>query len=87
MKSICVFCGSSTGSNSKYVAAARQLGELIAQKKLRLVDQPKIPERSIEISYENTFALKKMQRCLEYFKNQTTPFEQSPHYVIQRTMA
>ena len=37
MKSICVFCGSSTGSNSKYVAAARQLGELIAQKKMSLV--------------------------------------------------
>jgi uncharacterized protein (TIGR00730 family) len=37
MKSICVFCGSSTGSNSKYVAAARQLGELIAQKEMSLV--------------------------------------------------
>ena len=37
MKSICVFCGSSTGSNSKYVAAARQLGELIAQKEISLV--------------------------------------------------
>ena len=37
MKSICVFCGSSTGNNSKYVANARQLGELIAQKKMKLV--------------------------------------------------
>jgi uncharacterized protein (TIGR00730 family) len=37
MRSICVFCGSSTGSNSKYVAAARQLGELIAQKEMSLV--------------------------------------------------
>ena len=37
MKSICIFCGSSTGNNSKYVATARQLGELIAQKDMRLV--------------------------------------------------
>ena len=37
MKSICVFCGSSTGNNSKYVANARQLGELIAQKKMKLI--------------------------------------------------
>jgi len=37
MKSICVFCGSSIGSNSQYVAAARNLGKLLAQKKLTLV--------------------------------------------------
>lgn len=37
MKTICVFCGSSSGNNSKYVAAARQLGQLIAQYELTLV--------------------------------------------------
>jgi len=37
MKSICVFCGSSIGSNSEYVAAARDLGKLLAQNKLALV--------------------------------------------------
>jgi uncharacterized protein (TIGR00730 family) len=37
MKSICVFCGSSIGSNSQYVAAARKLGKLLAQKELALV--------------------------------------------------
>jgi uncharacterized protein (TIGR00730 family) len=37
MKSICVFCGSSTGSNSKYVAAAKHLGQLLAQKNITLV--------------------------------------------------
>ena len=37
MKSICVFCGSSIGNNSQYVAAARNLGKLLAQKKLALV--------------------------------------------------
>ena len=37
MKSICVFCGSSTGNNSKYVTAARQLGALIARKNITLV--------------------------------------------------
>ena len=37
MKAICVFCGSSSGNNSKYVAAARQLGQLIAQNELTLV--------------------------------------------------
>lgn len=37
METICVFCGSSTGNNSKYIAAARQLGELFAQRQIRLV--------------------------------------------------
>jgi len=37
MKTICVFCGSSTGNNSKYVATAKQLGQLIAQQKMTLV--------------------------------------------------
>ena len=37
MKTICVFCGSSSGNNSKYVAAAKQLGQLIAQNNMTLV--------------------------------------------------
>jgi uncharacterized protein (TIGR00730 family) len=37
VKTICVFCGSSTGNNSKYIATAKNLGQLIAQKKLTLV--------------------------------------------------
>ena len=37
MKTICVFCGSSSGNNSKYVAAAKQLGQLIAQNSMTLV--------------------------------------------------
>ena len=37
MKTICVFCGSSSGNNSKYVAAAKQLGQLIAQNSMTMV--------------------------------------------------
>ncbi|NJM40235.1 MAG: TIGR00730 family Rossman fold protein [Anaerolineae bacterium] len=37
MKSICVFCGSSTGANPIYLAMAQQLGEAIAQADLGLV--------------------------------------------------
>ena len=37
MKTICVFCGSSTGTNSKYRAAAKHLGKLLAERKLTLV--------------------------------------------------
>jgi uncharacterized protein (TIGR00730 family) len=37
MKTVCVFCGSSTGTNSKYRAAARHLGQLLAAKNLSLV--------------------------------------------------
>ena len=37
MKSICVFCGSSTGNNAKYRATANHLGKLIAQRKLTLI--------------------------------------------------
>ena len=31
MKTVCVFCGSSTGGNSKYITAARELGRYLAQ--------------------------------------------------------
>jgi uncharacterized protein (TIGR00730 family) len=34
---ICVFCGSSTGVNPAYAEAARNLGTLLAKKKIRLV--------------------------------------------------
>ena len=37
MKTICVFCGSSTGNNSGYKAAAKQLGKILAARKLTLV--------------------------------------------------
>ncbi len=37
MKTVCVFCGSSTGNNSQYRAAAKQLGKLLAARKLTLV--------------------------------------------------
>ena len=37
MRSICVFCGSSTGKNSTYKGAAVDLGRLLAQKNLRLI--------------------------------------------------
>ena len=37
MKTICVFCGSSTGTNSKYRAEAKHLGKLLAERKLTLV--------------------------------------------------
>jgi uncharacterized protein (TIGR00730 family) len=37
MRSICVFCGSSSGANSKYVELAAQLGALLARKRLTLV--------------------------------------------------
>ena len=37
IKSICVFCGSSDGSDPRYGQAARELGELIADKGITLV--------------------------------------------------
>ena len=37
LKNICIFCGSSTGKNPAYVAAARALGTAIGREKLRLV--------------------------------------------------
>ena len=37
MKRICVFCGSSPGSDPAYTSAARQLGSLLAEKKITLV--------------------------------------------------
>jgi uncharacterized protein (TIGR00730 family) len=37
MRSVCVFCGSSPGRNSRYRAAARQVGSLLAAQGLRLV--------------------------------------------------
>jgi uncharacterized protein (TIGR00730 family) len=37
MKSVCVFCGSSTGTSEAYVQAARAMGEAMAQAGLRLV--------------------------------------------------
>ena len=37
MKSICVFCGSATGSRPEYAAAARRLGEAVARRGMELV--------------------------------------------------
>src|SRR5512146_149148 len=37
MKSVCVFCGSSDAVASHYLAAARQMGEVLARRGLRLV--------------------------------------------------
>ncbi len=37
MKSICVFCGSSSGKNIKHLLAAQQLGKIIAKENLTLV--------------------------------------------------
>ncbi|MCB9078405.1 MAG: TIGR00730 family Rossman fold protein [Anaerolineaceae bacterium] len=37
MKRICVFCGSSPGARPEYVAAARQLGQLLAARNIGLV--------------------------------------------------
>jgi uncharacterized protein (TIGR00730 family) len=37
MKRVCVFCGSSTGLNAEYVGSARQLGRVLARRKLALV--------------------------------------------------
>ncbi|MCX6269768.1 MAG: TIGR00730 family Rossman fold protein [Bacteroidetes bacterium] len=37
MKSICVFCGSSAGSNPVYAESARQLGMLLTVRKIKLI--------------------------------------------------
>lgn len=37
MKRICVFCGSSPGAKPEFVQAARQLGAILAQRKIGLV--------------------------------------------------
>ena len=37
MKRVCVFCGSSPGARPEYVQAARELGQLLARKKIGLV--------------------------------------------------
>lgn len=37
MKTICVFCGSSSGKNTHYTAAAKHLGKLFAERNLTLV--------------------------------------------------
>jgi uncharacterized protein (TIGR00730 family) len=37
MKSVCVFCGSASGANPAYAAAARELGRELAARKLALV--------------------------------------------------
>ncbi|MEJ8473874.1 TIGR00730 family Rossman fold protein [Roseibium algae] len=37
MKSVCVFCGSSSGSNSAYTEAAQETGRLIAEQGMTLV--------------------------------------------------
>jgi uncharacterized protein (TIGR00730 family) len=37
MKSVAVFCGSSVGARSEYIAGAHRLGRLLAHKNLRLV--------------------------------------------------
>lgn len=37
MKSICVFCGSNTGKEPVYLQAAKELGFLLAEEKIRLI--------------------------------------------------
>ena len=37
IKSLCVYCGSARGRSPRYVAAARELGEAMASRKIRLV--------------------------------------------------
>ncbi len=37
MKSLCVYCGSSTGHNPAYAAAARELGQLLAAQQIELI--------------------------------------------------
>ena len=37
VKSLCVYCGSARGRSPRYVAAARELGEAMAERQIRLV--------------------------------------------------
>ena len=37
IKSICVYCGSARGRSQRYVAAAKELGEAMAERQIRLV--------------------------------------------------
>ncbi|KAA5804112.1 TIGR00730 family Rossman fold protein [Alkalicaulis satelles] len=37
MSSVCIYCGSSTGANGDYLAAARAMGEALARRGVRLV--------------------------------------------------
>ena len=37
IKSLCVYCGSARGASPRYVAAARELGEALAERRIRLV--------------------------------------------------
>ncbi len=37
MKNICVFCGSAKGNNPVYEAAARSLGQILAEQKIQLI--------------------------------------------------
>ena len=37
IKRICVYCGSSSGNDPAYTAAARQFGEILARNKIRLI--------------------------------------------------
>jgi uncharacterized protein (TIGR00730 family) len=37
IKRICVYCGSGSGNDPAYVAAARQFGEILARNKIRLI--------------------------------------------------
>ena len=45
MKHVCVFCGSSKGRNNIYVDGAKQLGIILAEKKLELVGELKLEIR------------------------------------------
>ena len=38
MKSLCVYCGSSSGSSPDYAAAARELGQLLAAQQIELIN-------------------------------------------------
>jgi uncharacterized protein (TIGR00730 family) len=37
VKSLCVYCGSARGASPRYIAAARELGEAMAERNIRLV--------------------------------------------------
>jgi uncharacterized protein (TIGR00730 family) len=37
VKSLCVYCGSARGASPRYVAAARELGAALAERKIRLI--------------------------------------------------
>jgi len=37
MKSVCIFCGSNAGVTPEYIVAGRQLGEILAQRRIKVI--------------------------------------------------